>query len=51
MIVAIPDKEDAISELQIAIITTDNVKWYRRLTIIQRSMAGMAVPLDIESHF
>jgi len=44
MIFANPQKEDSISELQIAIKKADNVKWYRRLKIIQLSMAEMTVP-------
>jgi len=44
MIFANPQKEDSISELQIAIKKAENVKWYRRLKIIQLSMAEMTVP-------
>jgi transposase len=44
VIFANPQKEDAISELQIAIKKADDVKWYRRLKIIQLSMAEMTVP-------
>lgn len=44
MIFAIPCKENAISELQFEIKTADNVKWYRRLKIIQLSMADVIVP-------
>ena len=44
MIFAIPNKEDAISELQFEIKIADNVKWYRRLKIIQLSMANVTVP-------
>jgi len=44
MIFAIPHKDNAISELQFEIKTADNVKWYRRLKIIQLSMADVTVP-------
>lgn len=44
MIFANPQKEDSISELQIAIKGADNVKWYRRLKIIQLSMTEITVP-------
>lgn len=50
MIFAIPQKENAISELQLYIKNADQVKWYRRLKIIQRSMAGMTVP-QLAEHF
>lgn len=44
MIYAIPQTEHAISELQCAIKEAKKAKWYRRLKIIQLSMAGKTVP-------
>jgi transposase len=44
MIYAIPFSENAVSELQFAIKTAKDVKWYRRLKIVQRSMSGLSVP-------
>ena len=44
MIFAIPTQENAISELQMEIRTAKQTKWYRRLRIIQRSMAGVSPP-------
>ena len=44
MIFAISSKEDAQSELKLKLQTADNVKWYRRLKIIQLSMAKTTVP-------
>jgi len=44
MIYAWPQTEHAVSELQAAVKTAENVRWYRRLKIIQFSMAGSNVP-------
>ena len=44
MIYAIPQGEHAISELQVEIKTAEKAKWYRRLKIVQLSMAGDNVP-------
>lgn len=44
MIYAIPQTEHAISELQFAIKEAKEAKWYRRLKIIQLSMAEKTVP-------
>lgn len=44
MIYAIPQSEHAISELQVEIKKAEKVKWYRRLKVIQLSMAGDTVP-------
>lgn len=44
MIYAIPQGEHAISELQVELKTAEKAKWYRRLKIIQLSMAGHSVP-------
>lgn len=43
MIYAIPQTEDAISDLQCALKEAKQVKWYRRLKIIQLSMSGLSV--------
>lgn len=43
MIYAIPETEDAISDLQCALKEAKQVKWYRRLKIIQLSMSGLSV--------
>ena len=44
MIYAWPQTEHAVSELQAVVKTAENAKWYRRLKIIQFSMAGSNVP-------
>jgi len=44
MIFAIANKENAISELAIELKVAKDAKWYRRLKIIQLSMAGHTVP-------
>ena len=44
MIYAIPQGEHAISELAVEIKTAEKAKWYRRLKIVQLSMAGDNVP-------
>ena len=44
MIYASAQIEHAISELQVAIREAKQAKWYRRLRIIQLSMAGSTVP-------
>ena len=44
MIYAIPSREHAISELAAEIKTAEKAKWYRRLKIVQLSMAGHGVP-------
>ncbi len=44
MIYAWPQTEHAISELQATVKDAENAKWYRRLKIIQFSMAGSNVP-------
>jgi transposase len=43
MIYAIPQGEHAISELAAQIKTAETAKWYRRLKIVQLSMAGDSV--------
>ena len=43
MIYAHPQGDHAISELQVALKKAKQAKWYRRLKIIQMSMAGMTV--------
>ena len=44
MIYAQPQGDHAISELQVEIKKATTAKWYRRLKIIQLSMAGRSVP-------
>ncbi|MBI1926318.1 helix-turn-helix domain-containing protein [Candidatus Poribacteria bacterium] len=44
MIYAIPSDEHAISELQVELKKAEKAKWYRRLKIVQLSMAGHSVP-------
>ena len=44
MIYAIPFGEHAISELALQVKTAEKATWYRRLKIIQLSMAGQTVP-------
>ncbi len=44
MLHAHPQGDHAISELQVELKKATNAKWYRRLKIIQLSMAGMRVP-------
>ena len=44
MIYATPQKENSVSELQFAIKVAKDVKWYRRLKIVQLSMSGLSVP-------
>ena len=44
MIYAQPQTEHAISELQVSLKVTKDAKWYRRLRIIQRSMARISAP-------
>ena len=44
MIYAQPQGDHAISELQRALKEASGAKWYRRLKIVQLSMAGMSVP-------
>ena len=41
MIYATPQKENAVSELQFAIKVAKDVKWYRRLKIVQLSISGL----------
>ena len=44
MIYATPQKENAVSELQFAIKVAKDVKWYRRLKIVQLSISGLSGP-------
>lgn len=44
MIYAQPQGDHAISELQVELRNAKDAKWYRRLKVIQLSMAGMTVP-------
>ena len=49
MIYARPQKEGDVSELAFELKEANSVKWYRRLKIIQLSMAGAPVPQLAES--
>ena len=44
MLYAQPQGDHAISELQVELKKAEHARWYRRLKIIQLSMAGMRVP-------
>lgn len=44
MIFAEAQKEGDVSELQMELKTAEKAKWYRRLKIVQLSMAGQSVP-------
>ena len=48
MLYAQPHGDHAISELQVELKKAKDVKWYRRLKVIQRSMAGRRVPQLVE---